>query len=399
MEQQRPLLFIALAIVLFLLWNAWQQDYGPQPSPQSDKSQTQTQADSGQPPNGADVPMGADTIPEAETSGVDVPAAESGGARVLKSGGRIEVITDVFRAEIDTVGGDLRHVELLQYPISSGNPDEPVVLMNDRLPNLFVGQSGFTAKRKSEKDNSLIAAPNHYSRYQSKADRYVLRDSDDSLKVDLVWKSPEGVEFTKSYIFSRGQYEIDVEHTINNPTGRLWRGNLYSQLQRTQVSEIETPQFVYTYMGGVIYSPEEKYEKIDFADMQEEDLQRNVTGGWVAMIQHYFLGAWIPAANQPQTFYSQYIKNNTRYVIGMKSANELQVASGEQKTISNRMFVGPKLQERLEEVATGLELTVDYGLLHFISKPLFWVLDFIQDFLGNWGWAIDLLNIKITQLF
>jgi YidC/Oxa1 family membrane protein insertase len=347
--------------------------------------------------------MGADSSADAGSSGgasaADVPASAAGGERLLNSGGRIEVVTDVFRAEIDTVGGDLRRVELLEYPVAVDKPDEPVILMNDSLPNLFVGQSGFTAKRQAEDDNSLIVAPNHYSRYQAGADRYVMREGEDTLAVDLIWESPEGVEFTKTYIFHRGDYEIDVEHTIRNNSEQLWRGNLYAQLQRTQVSEVDTPQFVYTYMGGVIYSPEEKYEKIDFGDMQDGDLQRDVTGGWIAMIQHYFLGAWIPPADQTQTFYSRYIEDNTRYVIGMKQAEEIRVAGGEEQTLNNRLFIGPKLQERMEEIAPGLELTVDYGLLHFISKPLFWVLDFIHDFVGNWGWAIVLLTILIKLVF
>ncbi|TDY03870.1 membrane protein insertase YidC [Thiohalophilus thiocyanatoxydans] len=398
MEQQRPLLFIALAIVLFLLWDAWQRDFGPEPTSQS-REQTEQSGD--REPDRSDVPMGADSASRSDQSpeASDVPASGNERGTVLESEQRIEVVTDVFRAEIDTVGGDLRKVELLEYPVESDKPDEPVVLMNDKLPNLFVSQSGFTAKREREGDDSLLEAPNHYSRYQADATRYRLREGNDSLSVDLVWESSEGVEFIKTYRFSRGDYLIDVEHTVNNPTDRLWRGNLYTQLQRTQVSEIDTPQFVYTYMGGVIYSPEEKYEKIDFSDMQDDDLERKITGGWAAMIQHYFVGAWIPPAEKQQTFYSRYIENDTRYVLGMKSADELRVGGGEQQTLSNRLFVGPKLQERLAEVAPGLDLTVDYGLLHFISKPLFWILDFIHDFVGNWGWSIVLLTILIKLVF
>ena len=324
MEQQRPLLFIALAIVLFLLWDAWQRDFGPeQPTPQTQsRSAPQSgQADSSS-TSGSDIPMGADNAqtPSSSDSQADVPAGRGTGGNIMESGRRIEVVTDLFRAEIDTVGGGLRRVALLEYPVSSDKPDEPFVLMNDTLPNLFVGQSGFTAKRQQANDNSLIAAPNHYSRYQAEATHYQLRQGQDRLSVDLTWKSPEGVEFTKTYHFQRDKYEITVEHTINNPTDRLWRGNLYTQLQRTQVSEIDTPRFVYTYMGGMIYSPEEHAEKIDFSDMQDKDFSRQVTGGWTAMIQHYFLGAWIPPADKPQTFYTQFIENNTRYVIGMQSS-------------------------------------------------------------------------------
>lgn len=191
MEQQRPLLFIALAIVLFLLWDAWQRDFGPQPEPRTTQ-QTDQAGDSRA--DRADVPMGADeseTPAQSDSRSADVPSGGGEGRRLLESGSRIEVVTDVFRAEIDTVGGDLRRVELLEYPVTSDRPDEPVVLMNDSLPNLFVSQSGFTAKRQREGDDSLIEAPNHYSRYQAKADRYRLREGQDQLSVDLVWKVPK----------------------------------------------------------------------------------------------------------------------------------------------------------------------------------------------------------------
>lgn len=398
MDQQRPLLFIALAIVLFLLWNSWQRDFGPQPQqpPVTTVTPSKPVVDKAGGVEISDVPTGADSTATPTTS-IEVPSAEGEG-KLLNSGDRIQVVTDVIRAEIDTVGGDLRRLELLEYPVSSDKSDTPFVLMNDTLPNLFIGQSGFTTKL-DRGDNTLIKAPNHHSRYQAKATNYRLNEGEDSLTVDLTWQSPEGVEFTKSYVFERGKYLVEVRHTINNKSEQTWRGNLYTQLQRTQVSQIDSPRFVYTYMGGVIYSPEDKYEKIDFAEMQESNLKKQVSGGWVAMIQHYFLGAWIPSADAKQTFYTQFIKNNTRYVIGTKSANEIQVAGGSQQTVTNRLFVGPKLQDRLAEIAPGLDLTVDYGILHFIAKPLFWVLETIHDFVSNWGWSIVLLTILIKLAF
>ena len=391
MEQQRLLLFIALALILFLLWDAWQRDFGPQPV-----APVAAPGVPGQPAGAADVPLGPDTPAQAPSmQAVPGTVAESG---VLKSGQRIEVTTDLFRTEIDSVGGDLRIVDLLNYPEKAGQPDKPFRLMNDTLPNLFVSQSGFTRK-KDRGDGTLIAAPNHTTPYQTKASRYVMGEGDNSLNVDLVWISPEGVEFTKRYVFTRGSHLIEVQHIINNKGGSDWRGNLYQQLQRTQVSEVDQSQFIYTYMGGVIYSPEEKYQKIDFADMQESDLKQEVTAGWVAMIQHYFLGAWVPNKDIAQVFYTQYLKNNTRYVIGMKSAQEYRVAAGSEQIFTNRLFVGPKLQNKLEVIAPGLELTVDYGFLTFIAKPLFWLLDTIHGFVGNWGWAILLLTLLIKLVF
>jgi YidC/Oxa1 family membrane protein insertase len=393
MDQQRPLLFIALALVLFLLWDAWHREYGPQSQPVAE-APAQLTADGVPIPD--DVPFTEDS-PTARVAPDDVPMAPGRG-ELLRQGERIEVLTDIFHAEIDTIGGDLRRVQLLQYPISSDRPDEPFMLMNDTLPNLFVSQSGFTAKR-DRGDGTLLAAPNHHTRYSVSSQRHVMRDSEDSLSVDLTWQSPEGVVFTKSYVFSRDSYLIDVRHRIDNRAEGTWRGNRYSQLQRTQVSEIDTPRFIYTYMGGVYWSPEDRYKKISFSDMQSEDFSRQVTGGWTAMIQHYFLGAWVPPQDEPQTFYTQYISDNVRYVFGMRQTNEVFVPGGEQLTLSNQLFIGPKLQDRLSEIAPGLDLTVDYGMLHIISKPLFIVLSWIYSFVGNWGWAIVILTILIKLVF
>jgi len=143
-----------------------------------------------------------------------------------------------------------------------------------------------------------------------------MQDSADTLQVPPVWRSPEGIEVVKRYTFHRGSYVVDVEHIVTNNSGSDWQGREYRQLQRTQVAETGQSTFIYTYMGGVIYSPEEKYEKIKFEDMLEADLDRTVTDGWVAMLQHYFLGALIPQAGVAEHFYTKTL-SNARYVIGM----------------------------------------------------------------------------------
>lgn len=407
MEQQRLFLFVALAMVSYLIWDAWQQDYAPKPG--ATRTPAQQVATPSQAFTPSEVPLAPDTAPvttaapqsrpsQSQPSGVPVGSYQTqSDQNGFKQAQRIIVQTDIFRVEIDTTGGDLRRVELLAYPKKLETPDDPFLLLNDTLPNLFVAQSGFTRKRKRE-DGVLISAPNHDTIYRATQTDYQLAPGQDNLTVDLHWTSPEGVEFTKSYTFSRDSYRIQVNHRINNPTSKAWHGNLYQQLQRNPPSS-KGQKFIYTYTGSVIYSPEDKYEKIDFDDIEEENLARDITAGWAAMSQHYFLGAWIPTDKESFSYFTRFNKRGERYTIGMQATQETRVAAGENKTLAAQLFVGPKLQNTLGEIAPGLELTVDYGFLTVLSKPLFWLLDKFHSWVNNWGWAIILVTISIKLVF
>jgi len=393
MENNRLLLFVALAAVSFLLWDAWQRDYGP--APVAPTAQTRTPEHSGaEVPSAGDVP----NAPAASASHQDAAVPQAKPVNVLKQGQRVIVQTDVVQAEIDSIGGDLRIVDLKKYPISVKTPEKPIRLMDDKLPNIFVAQSGFAGKR-SKSPNVTTASPNHYTNYTVASNSYTLADGTDSLNVDLNWTSPDGVRFTKRYVFKRGSYEVALQYLIENRSGKEWRGNSYYQLQRNQSTSIEESRFVYSYMGGVIYSPEQKYQKISFDDMEDNNLSRDIKDGWVAMIQHYFVVAWLPEAGNNFSYFSRAINQNERYVLGYKSVAEYSVANGETQRVAGRLFVGPKLQYRLETIAPGLELTVDYGWLTVIAKPIFWLLNKIHGLVGNWGWAIILLTIIIKLAF
>ncbi|MDH5778785.1 MAG: membrane protein insertase YidC, partial [Gammaproteobacteria bacterium] len=397
MEQNRTLLLIALAVVSFLMWDAWQRDYGPQPQVTQTPTTGSKQLGGNDLPTATDVPSNASaTTPTAKASSSTVPQQAS--SNRLQSKQRIKITTDVFAAEVDTFGGDLRVVDLVKYPTDVKKPDDYVRLFKDDQPGLFVAQSGFAGK-KSKSNAFITKSPNHYSVYKSTQSSYSLKDGQDTLDVAMSWTSPEGVVFTKHYIFKRGSYEIEVKDSINNKTGKEWRGNAYYQLQRSKPDSDGTSQFVYSYLGGVIYSPDKKYQKIDFDDMSDENLSRDIKGGWAAMIQHYFLGAWVPAAEQNFKYFTRALDNSSRFVIGYTALEEKAVAAGSSSSISSRLFVGPKLQNQLEKVAPGLELTVDYGWLTVVSKPLFWLLDWLHEFLGNWGWAIIVVTILIKLAF
>jgi len=261
--------------------------------------------------------------------------------------------------------------------------------LNDSMPNLFVIQSGLRASTGTE--------PTHHVVYSPEQTSYRMAESDDQLVVPMTWRSPEGVEVIKRYVFHRGSYAIDLQHEVRNNSDEEWHGRQYRQLQRTQVAETGQSTFIYTYMGGVIYSPEEKYEKIKFEDMVDENLDRSITDGWAAMLQHYFLGALIPARGEADRYYTKAL-SNARYVIGMISPGQT-VAAGSTGQYETQIFIGPKLQDKMKQVAPGLELTVDYGLLTVLAQPLFWLLKTIHKYVGNWGWAIILVTVLIKLAF
>ncbi|NOX09347.1 MAG: membrane protein insertase YidC [Gammaproteobacteria bacterium] len=383
MENQRLILFIALSFVSLMLWDAWQKDYAPPP----EIVVVQDAVERGSPIQIDDLPgVGGDDIALLDGApSVDVAPLRS----ELNSLSRIHVVTDVLDIEIDTLGGDIRYAGLRDYTVEVNGESEPFSLMRETLPGLFVAQSGLNSAGKIK--------PSHHIRYQSRQDQYQLTAGAGTLKVPLYWTSPEGLEVIKTYTFYEGEYLIDVEHRVLNETGTTWKGNQYSQLQRSEPDTSADSRFIYIYTGGVIYSPEDKYEKIAFDDMVEKNLSKTVANGWVAMVQHYFFSAWIPDKNEKNLFYTKAL-NNPRYIIGSVGPSQ-KIEDGGEFSFKRKLYIGPKDQDKLVTIAEGLELTVDYGVFTVIAQPIFWLLKNIHSMVGNWGWSIILLTVLIKGIF
>ncbi len=378
----RLLLFVSLAFVTLLLWEAWQQDYGRGPAPEIAGADTARTA--GQAP-AADVPEGAPAEPVASAPAATGEALPE--TRVTTPAVTVE--TDIYRLEIDLKGGDLRLADLPKYPVSLDEPDHPVRLLNPVPPDVFIAQSGL-------RSNGTEAT--HHVRYEADRLHYEMAPDSDTLTVAIRWKSPEGVEVIKRYTFHRGLYVIDVEHEVRNGWNETWVGRQYRQLKRSDITRFKKQSFgIYTYTGGVLYSPEDKYQKLPFDELAEEPLSRDIRDGWAAFIQHYFLAAWIPDRGELNHYYSKGLGNNL-YVLGLVGPT-VKLAPGEKTVFHSRVFVGPKLQHQLEQVAEGLELTVDYGYLTILAKPIFWLLEKIHALVGNWGWSIVILTLLIKLLF
>jgi YidC/Oxa1 family membrane protein insertase len=305
-----------------------------------------------------------------------------------ESSRRIQVRTDTVYAEIDPAGGDLKVLELLHYPVSPDRPEEPLRLFNDTSPDLFMAQSGIIGRDP---------APNHYATYIPERYQYTLADGEKVLEVRMRWQSPEGIQITKTYTFARDSYLLEVGYTVENGTQIPWSGRMYGQFQRTDPPRKGGLGFIYTYTGGVLSGPEKHYEKVSFDTIAKQDLNRPVTGGWAAMIQHYFAGAWIPSQAAENHYFTKLL-DGPRYVIGVVSPGHT-VAPGQTERFKFSLYAGPKLQDRMEAAAPYLELTVDYGWLTIIAQPLFWLLAFIHSLMGNWGWSIVLVTVLIKLSF
>lgn len=389
METQRLLLYLALGFLSLIIYQTWMQDYHTPVIP----------AQTGQnEPVTTELPGSTKTLTDAEApSAADLPngiPANEAPAPVItqqpdtKS---VSVSTDLFDITVNTVGATITQVLLKNYPISIEQPDTAFMLMSDDPEHYLVAESGLQARAQER-------APTHKEVMQVNGDSFVLSEGQDSLSIPFTWTSDTGITVTKTLTFNRGSYVIGLDYQIANSSAADWTVNQYRQLKRKPDTKDEKQQFVHTYIGGVVSTLEDRYTKISFGDMRDEDLSTPLTGGWVAMIQHYFGAAWIPQESEANTAYTRYLTNENRYLIGMVSASQV-VPAGGQGNFSTTLFVGPKIQEKLAAAAPHLELTVDYGWLTIIAQPIFWVLKTIHGYIGNWGWAIVFTTFIIKAIF
>ncbi len=400
MDQQRPLLYLTLVFLGFMIWSTWQEEHAPKPvgTSSTSPSSASTAAEPTS-PDATDVPQQA-----ADATDSSVPPASTAPVAGNSANKLIKVTTDTLQFEINTRGGDIEQTALPTYPVSIDKPDEPVVILDRE--KYYSAQSGLGHKKVTGKKSADLA-PNHYALYTATSREYTLQEGENTLVVPLTWTSPEGVIVTKRYIFKRGEFLVAVEHEVNNQSASLWSGFEYRQLRHGPAQKITGGIFggVHSYIGPAFYDYEDgkyKYHKLKFGDFDDPDEQLNkkIEGGWAAMLEHYFISAWIPPQHQINTFYNKYVPNQDTpsYILGLKTPL-VDVAPGSSHTFKSSFYVGPKIQENLEQIAKGLDLTVDYGIFSVVSKPIFWLLKFMHGIFGNWGWAIIFVTITIKLIF
>jgi YidC/Oxa1 family membrane protein insertase len=370
MDTIRTVLIFALALVSLLLWQAWQQDYPPPAAPAPVAATAPPEELPGAPP--AD-PGSRARLPE------QAPAA-AGGIPVT-------VVTDTLHVTFDTRGATLVRAELPRYPISLELPQQALVLLQYGPAPYYVIQGGLLGP---------TGAPTHNAVYGTAATRYSLAADEDVLEVPFT-REEQGLRVTKTFRFERGSYLVGVRYLVENHSGAEWRGQSYAQIQRDDPGRAGR-MLIYTYVGAVISTPELRYEKIDFDDMREQKLARDISDGWAAMLQHYFVTALLPVDRlAPYHYYTMALPED-RFAIGAIAPAQT-VPAGGSAVFEERLYIGPKEQARLAAIAEGLELTVDYGALWFIAKPLFWCLQRLHELTGNWGWAIILVTVALKVLF
>jgi YidC/Oxa1 family membrane protein insertase len=397
MDSQRLILVVAFSFVLLLMWQAWNDDQAAL------LKTTQTAALTTK-ANGApirnDLPA-ASKAPQANTPAADVPTAHASAipgapAGAAASGGQIRLISDVLDLTVNTQGGVVQRADLPAYPIDLEHPDQAVRLLNDAPGLVNIAQSGLRATAGS--------APDHYASFTADGHEFRLAPGQDKLSVPLTWEQ-DGIRVTKTFTLTRGDYAVDVTQTVVNNSSTPWVGSQYRQLQRGPTDGHRS--MVYTYTGGVYAGTPATgdriaYQKTPLEELAKKPIDASLKNGWVAMIQHYFLSAWVPSDKEDfNRFYSltsTQTDGQPLYTLGMMSPART-VAPGASSEFNSRLYLGPKIQDDLEKVATGLDLTVDYGMLHFIAKPIFWLLSLFFSWVGNWGWAIIMVTVLIKLAF
>ncbi len=376
----RVLIWMAVAMIWLLTYQAWQRDYGPQA----------VAAPIEQPTNA--VPSVSDSIAPPALGG-DVVAQSGGIAQPVldeepnTNTPKVRVVTDVYDLYIDTTGASIREVTLVNYPKRKDKPEDKMVLLQ---PGITALQTGLLATAGRE-------APTHDSVYSAASQSYELKPGADTLEVTMNWQG-DGVSVDKTYVFTRGRYNIELKQTVTNIGDTDWSGAQYSQLKGnaagTKRSMVDVDS--YSFVGSILYDGE-SYEKYTLKDLVKEPLAFSATNGWIANIEHHFLSAAIPPRGEAVKYSSRTPSDTTMLISAV--APVLTVASGASVSYSQQLFVGPKLQDQMEQTAEGLELSVDYGFLTIISQPMFWLLRTIHGFVGNWGLAIILLTVLIKLLF
>ena len=402
MEQQRLFLILLLGFISFMLYQSWQQDYAPKPvttTTQTDKSSLPESSETAMPAPETEMPVPQTRAEPAQTE----TEVEQKGS-VSSKGKVVQVGTDVFKIEIDTQGGDIKRADLIKYPVSIEHPETPFRLMDKSSQRVLMAQNGFQGTGKAGKNST----PTRQTVYQTSATSYQLQSGEKQLDVELTWKNAAGVEFIIRYTFNAGSYDIQVTHEIVNKSSQAWTGHSYVRLERTPPTESGGLAMMPTYTGAVFYSPDKKYDKIDFDEIDDsrkegrgyfDAIDREFAGGWVAFIEHYFVTAFIPPKDDVYRYFTHKpTPNGNRYWIGMMSV-EKNVQPNESLKTNLQFYAGPKIQDTLEKIAPGLELSVDYGWLTILSKPIFWLMKQIHNVVGNWGWAIILLTLVIKLAF
>ncbi|QSX33689.1 membrane protein insertase YidC [Shewanella avicenniae] len=370
MESQRNILLIALLLVSYMIWNQWEADHAPQPAVTASTVATSSQE------------TALNDVPVADDNAADVPQTQ-----VVASKELIRVKTDQLDVEINPVGGDIVHAALVTHKLEL-NENDPFVLLERKADFTYIAQSGLIGKNGIDSGKGRAA-------YAAEQQQYQLADGQEKLEVPLTYVAPNGVTYTKVFTFTKGKFDVRVDYRVNNTSAEPLQVQMYGQIKQT-IKPSDSHMMMPTYRGGAFSTADTRYEKYDFDEMQEKNLQKTTEGGWVAMLQHYFVSAWVPAADEQNIMYSS-VSNGKDANIGFRGASHI-VAPGESKTFGADFYVGPKDQAALSELSDSLNLVVDYGVLWWLAVPIYKLLMIFHSFIGNWGLSIILITLTVRGI-
>ena len=382
MDSQRLILFFVFSFSVFLLLDGWQREQPAQPAATAtDKADKSGVA-------GAPVAPAAQ-IPQPSGKFAQQPVAvPQHDGRAPEAGVTIQIETDLLSAQVGTLGGDLRRLQLKKHrDILDRKKD--FVLLELSAERTYVAQSGLIGG----------GLPNHRTAYQAAASSYQLADGQDSLEVRLSAPVVDGVQVHKIYRFRRGSYLIDVGFEIVNQSAAALQPYAYFQIARDGKPPVGDSAMMPTFTGVAVYTDKEKFQKLTFDEIAKAKTPypKNTNDGWIAVLQHYFFSAWLPKHGTPREYYSRKLEENL-YAAGVIVPAD-PVSPGASTTVTVPLYAGPQEQENLDKIAPGLDLTIDYGWLTVIAVPLFWLLSWLNDWAGNWGVAIIILTVIIKALF
>lgn len=367
MESQRNILLIGLLFVSFLLWQQWQVDKAPKPVATESSLVANTTS----------------------THSADVPEADTGvPAVVAATQNIITVKTDQLDVQINPVGGDIVFAALVSHKMEL-DKDESFILLEQTKDLTYIAQSGLIGR------DGIDSSAKGRAAFTTSKTEFNLAEGQDTLEVPLTYVADNGVTYTKVFVFHRGKFNIDIDYKINNTSASPLQVQMYGQIKQT-IKPSESSMMMPTYRGSAFSTQDVRYEKYNFEDMSKSNLNQPTMGGWVAMLQHYFVSAWIPPATDNNTIFSS-VSAGGLANIGFRGA-VYDIAPGATQEISSQFYVGPKDQKALSAISETLNLVVDYGFLWWLAVPIHWLLMFYQSFVGNWGVAIILITLTVRGL-
>ena len=381
MNWQKNVILAAIGVVVWLLvvrWSGFEAQFESLPVADQQSQMPVEQLYNESAPSSSTLPVLVDDRPQLTKLLVDNQKT-------------VTITTDVIKVTIDTLGGDVVETQLLQnLDKMADEGGQPISILTRSNGNEFIAESGLIGANGTD---TAAGRPV----FSTTANTYELADGQQGLDVDFVYNQG-GIEIIKRFEFKAAQYQIGIRYIVRNLSSEPWSATFYGQFRRdSHQPETDSSTGMKPFLGAAIREQDKNYSKYDFSDIDDKTVKTSLQGGWLAFVQHYFVSAWVPPQDDKNRFSLRKLQGNDIYLMAV-TGEKINVSPGQTGEYKVDLYVGPKNQDVLQELSEYLDLTIDYGFLWMLAKPIFAALQIIQGFLGNWGWSIILLTIFIKIL-